>query len=60
MTTKYTAAQVFHKDEEIMLRDCLIKSSKMNYGLTYKQAKELAFYYAMKLLKWPSKWVENK
>nr|XP_047141362.1 uncharacterized protein LOC124816280 [Hydra vulgaris] len=35
-------------------------SSKMNYGLTYKQAQELAFHYAMKLCKCPSKWMENK
>ena len=34
LTTKYTVAQVFNKDEEIMLRDYLIKSSKMIYGLT--------------------------
>ncbi|XP_065671766.1 uncharacterized protein LOC136089643 [Hydra vulgaris] len=60
LTTKYTVAQVFNKDEELMLRDYLIKSSKMNYGLTYKQAKELAFQYAMKLCKCLSKWRENK
>ena len=60
LTTKYTVAQVFNKDEEIMLRDYLIKSSKMNYGLTYKQAKELAFHYATKLCKCPNKSMENK
>ena len=60
LTTKQTDVQVFNKDEEILLRDCLIKSSKINYGLTYKQAKELAFHYAIKLCKCPSKWVENK
>ena len=59
-TTKYTVVQVFNKDVEIMLRDYLIKSSKMNYGLTYKQAKELAFHYAMKLCKCSNKWMENK
>ena len=32
----------------------------MNYGLTYKQAKELAFHYAKKLCKCPNKWMENK
>ena len=36
LTTKFIVAQVFNKDEEIMLRDYLVKSSKMNYGLTYK------------------------
>ena len=51
LTTKYTVAQVFYKDEKKRLKDYLIKSSKMNYGLTYKQAKELAFHYAMKLCK---------
>ena len=66
MTTKYTVAQVYDKDEKIMLRDYLTKSSKMNYGMTYKQAKELAFHYAIKICKnlfhsftW-SKWMENK
>ena len=60
LTTKYIVAQVFNKGEEIILRDYLIKRSKMNYGLTYKQAKVLAFHYAMKLCKCPSKWIENK
>ena len=55
LRTKYTVARVFSKDEEIMLRGYLIKSSKMNYDLTYKQPKELAFHYAIKLYKCPSK-----
>lgn len=45
-STKYTVAQVFTRNEENLLKDYLIKSSKMNYGLTYKQAKELAYEYA--------------
>ena len=39
LTIKYTVAQVFNKDEEIMLRDYQIKKSKMNYGLTCKPGK---------------------
>lgn len=32
----------------------------MNYGLTYKQTKVLAFAYATALGKCPTKWTENK
>lgn len=32
----------------------------MNYGLTYKQARQLAYQYALTLGKFPNKWTENK
>lgn len=32
----------------------------MHYGLTYKQARELAFQYATAFGKCPAKWTENR
>lgn len=59
-TTKYTVTQVFTNDEERMMKEYLLTSSKMNYGLTYKQARHLAYQYALELGKCPSKWTENR
>lgn len=59
-TSKYTVAQVFTTEEETALEGYLIKSTKMNYGLTYVQARELAYDYAKALGKCPTKWMENK
>lgn len=56
-SSKYTVAQVFTNDEEKLLEKYLLKSSKMNYGLTYKSAR---FDYATALKKCPAKWTENK
>lgn len=59
-TTKYTVTQVFTNDEERMMKEYLLKSFKMNYGLTCKQARHLAYQYALELGTCPSKWIENK
>lgn len=51
---------MFTNDEERMVKEYLLKSSKMNYGLTYKQARKLAYEYALALGKCPTKWTQNK
>lgn len=59
---KYTSQQVFTADQERMFCDYIIKSSNMNYGLNYKQVRQLAYEYAKQLgsSRMPSSWDENK
>ena len=59
-SSKYTISQVFTNDEEKMLERYLLRSSKMNYGLTYKYTRSLAFQYASTLKKCPAKWTQNR
>ncbi|KAJ8891495.1 hypothetical protein PR048_004023 [Dryococelus australis] len=54
-TSKYTVNQVFTKDEEAMLEDYILKSSRMNYGLTYLQIRKIAFEYAKSVGQCPKK-----
>ncbi|XP_054286972.1 uncharacterized protein LOC129002892 [Macrosteles quadrilineatus] len=59
--SKYSHPQVFSTEEEDMLEDYLIQSSKLQYGLTYKQVRELAYDYGVKLeRKLPISWETNK
>lgn len=56
-----TVRQIFTKQQEDLLCSYLIKSSKMNYGLTPLQARKLAFEYASKLnLTFPNQWRTSK
>lgn len=48
-STKYTTQQVFTVEQETMLRDYILKCSVMNYGLTYRQVRQLAYQYAKRL-----------
>uniref|UniRef100_A0A1B6HXC1 HTH psq-type domain-containing protein n=1 Tax=Homalodisca liturata TaxID=320908 RepID=A0A1B6HXC1_9HEMI len=48
--SKYTSNQVFSAQEEKMLEEYIITCSAMNYGLTYKIIRALAFQYAEKLM----------
>jgi len=50
---------VFTNVEEGMLESYLLKSSKMNYSLTYHQARILAYEYAVALNKCFSRWMNN-
>lgn len=43
-----------------MLESYLLQSSKMNYGLTYKQTRILAYKYAVALNKCPAQWQKNE
>lgn len=55
--SKYSSQQVFTKDQESALVEYAIHSSKICYGLTYKQIKVLAYDYARQLkLKMPDSW----
>lgn len=40
---------MFSVEEENKLENYLIKSSKLQYGLTYKQVRDLAYSYCVKL-----------
>ena len=44
-----------------MLVDCVIKCSKLNYGMTYKQFRQLTYGCGRRLQsKFPSGWIGNK
>lgn len=58
--SKYTVNQVFSKEEEALLENYILKCSSMNYGLTYKMIRSLAFQYASHLGSCPKKWEDNK
>uniref|UniRef100_A0A2L2YKN8 DDE-1 domain-containing protein n=1 Tax=Parasteatoda tepidariorum TaxID=114398 RepID=A0A2L2YKN8_PARTP len=54
---KYRCHQVFTDEEELLLSEYFLTSSKIHYGLTFLQARALAFQYAEKLGKaMPSSW----
>ena len=43
------------------LMDYIIKCSKLNYGMTYKQTRQLAYDYGRRLeCRFPSSWIDNK
>jgi len=44
--SKYTVKQVFTQTEELLPVEYIIKCSKINYGLTTKQIRKLAYDYA--------------
>ncbi|GBM77424.1 hypothetical protein AVEN_43368-1, partial [Araneus ventricosus] len=58
---KYRCHQVFADEEEQLLSEYFFMSSKIHYGLTFLQARALAFQYAEKLGKaMPSSWNVNE
>lgn len=59
-SSKHTVNQVFDNCEEGMLEDYFLKRSRMHYGLTYLQGRQLAYEYATALKKCPEKWTANK
>lgn len=60
-SSKYTSQQIFNVEQETLLCEYIIKCSVLNYGLTYRQIRQLAFDYAKRLnLKIPSSWDKNK
>lgn len=60
-SSKYTVAQVFSKAHENELVKYIKTCSNMNYGLTYKNIRVLAYDYASLLkLKIPDQWETNK
>jgi len=60
-TSRFTIRQIFNENQELMLVDYVIKCSKLNYGMTYKQIRQLAYQYGRRLqCKFPSSWIDNK
>lgn len=58
---KFNGRQIFTDPEEIQLCKYLCKSADIHYGLTYLQARELAFQYANHLnKKYPETWDEKR
>lgn len=59
--SKYVSQQVFTKEEEATLENYLIRSSKLQYGLSYYQVRQFAYEYAVRLEKrMPTSWQETK
>ena len=57
----YSCRQVFSADEELVLKDYLVKAAEIQYGLTCKQVRELAYQLAVRnKKKFPPSWDENK
>lgn len=57
----FNTQQVFTDAEEMALENYFRRCSKMNFGLTYVQARDLAFEFAQrKTLKIPKQWKNNK
>jgi hypothetical protein len=54
-TSRYKSRQIFKENQELMLVDYVIKCSELNYEMTYKQIRQLAYDYAKRLpCKFPS------
>lgn len=59
--SKYSSQQVFSSSQELLLAEYLIKSSEIQYGLSYKQVRSFAYSYANHLsLHMPQSWIKNK
>lgn len=57
--SKFTHRQVFTYEQEQKIADYCIERSRMNFGLTYALARELAYKYAVALnvnKRIPAKW----
>ena len=59
--SRYKSRQIFNVNQDLMLLDYVIKCSKLNYGMTYKQFRQLAYDCGRRLQsKFPSSWIDNK
>ena len=57
----YSCRQVFTTDEEVALKDYLVKASEIQYGLTRLQVRELAYEFAFRNKKtFPTTWEQNQ
>lgn len=57
----YSVRQIFSKDEELLLVAYLQKAADLHHGLPAKEARKLAYQYAVKLdKKIPDAWNENQ
>lgn len=57
---KFYHRQIFTDNEELLLKEYLLTSSNINFGLTYCQTRKLAYEYAVLLKRpCPKSWIEN-
>ena len=57
----YNCRQVFSTEEETMLKEYLLKASKIHHGLSSKQVRKLAFEFAVRNGKeYPDSWKVNQ
>lgn len=61
-SSKYTAKQVFTRNQEAELSDYIKKSSNLHYGLSYKQIRTVAYEFAKSIpdCNMPENWERNK
>lgn len=45
-SSKYICRQVFASEQETLMKEYILKSAKMCYGLTYSQIRKMAYDYA--------------
>jgi hypothetical protein len=56
--SRYTSRQNFNVNQALMSVDYVIKFSKLNYGITYKKFRQLAYNYGRRLQsKFPNIWI---
>lgn len=56
----YNTAQIFNKEQEKLLGEYLVTSANMNYGLTTKETRELAYSFALANGVSPAAWANKK
>lgn len=58
---KYTAKQVFTRDQELELSDYIKKSTNLHYGLSYRQIRAVAYQFAKSIpnCNMPENWERN-
>jgi bifunctional ADP-heptose synthase (sugar kinase/adenylyltransferase) len=60
-TSRYTSRKVFSAYQQLTLVDYVNKCSKLSYGMTYKQIRQLVYNYSRRLqCKFTSSWLDNK
>lgn len=61
VSVKFISNQIFTKEEEEKISEYLTTSSKLNYGLSKMQTRQMAYDYACALKKnIPENWIKNK
>ncbi|KAG5871483.1 hypothetical protein JTB14_020365, partial [Gonioctena quinquepunctata] len=56
----YNTSQIFNNEQEKLLGEYLLKAANMNYGLTTKETRELAYSFALANGLSPATWANTK
>ncbi|KAG5887279.1 hypothetical protein JTB14_030457 [Gonioctena quinquepunctata] len=56
----YNTSQIFNNEQEKLLGEYLLKAANMNYGLTTKETRELAYSFALANGLSPATWANEK